>query len=288
MKAYTEDQENTIREMVASGCTRTEIAQEIGVSYDAIRKKIEKMGLEVTKAHNYPDSIKKSSDVSDESEDFPGESEDDPDEAEPEYITTYAACEFCGQSNEINILSTSTEQERIDRATYGCICFEARQKRDRKAQIDNANENIDDLFGEYCDDRGYEQVDDNFVAYLKQCVILIAEKHIRQISASVGRVTAKISLNSKGKIVVERSETLKSKLEGVKCNLCKYNTNSPVCHPHCSGCDGQSKFVCAYCGNGKESGKSFLKIEKLKGGSFKYEFDCNYCPMCGHELKLEG
>lgn len=28
-----------------------------------------------------------------------------------------------------------------------------------------------------------------------------------------------------------------------KCRTCKYNTNDYVCHPHCGGCDGQSKFV---------------------------------------------
>lgn len=28
-----------------------------------------------------------------------------------------------------------------------------------------------------------------------------------------------------------------------KCETCKYNTNDFVCHPHCGGCDGQSKFA---------------------------------------------
>ena len=28
-----------------------------------------------------------------------------------------------------------------------------------------------------------------------------------------------------------------------KCTACKYNTNDYVCHPHCGGCDGQSKFI---------------------------------------------
>jgi hypothetical protein len=27
-----------------------------------------------------------------------------------------------------------------------------------------------------------------------------------------------------------------------KCVTCRYNTNSYVCHPHCSGCDGQSNY----------------------------------------------
>lgn len=27
-----------------------------------------------------------------------------------------------------------------------------------------------------------------------------------------------------------------------KCYICKYNTNSLVCHPHCGGCDGKSKY----------------------------------------------
>lgn len=28
-----------------------------------------------------------------------------------------------------------------------------------------------------------------------------------------------------------------------KCTTCKYNTNDYACHPHCGGCDGQSKFA---------------------------------------------
>lgn len=28
-----------------------------------------------------------------------------------------------------------------------------------------------------------------------------------------------------------------------KCANCRYNTNDYVCHPHCGGCDGQSKFT---------------------------------------------
>ncbi|MCM1165650.1 MAG: hypothetical protein NC401_06530 [Ruminococcus sp.] len=27
-----------------------------------------------------------------------------------------------------------------------------------------------------------------------------------------------------------------------KCVTCRFNTNHPVCHPHCSGCDGKSKY----------------------------------------------
>lgn len=27
-----------------------------------------------------------------------------------------------------------------------------------------------------------------------------------------------------------------------KCRTCKYNTNDYVCHPHCGGCDGASKY----------------------------------------------
>lgn len=29
-----------------------------------------------------------------------------------------------------------------------------------------------------------------------------------------------------------------------KCQTCKYNTNDYVCHPHCGGCDGRSKYEC--------------------------------------------
>lgn len=31
--------------------------------------------------------------------------------------------------------------------------------------------------------------------------------------------------------------------EDASCEKCKYNTNDFICHPHCSGCNGKSKFV---------------------------------------------
>lgn len=31
--------------------------------------------------------------------------------------------------------------------------------------------------------------------------------------------------------------------EGDLCEMCRYNTHDFVCHPHCGGCDGKSKFV---------------------------------------------
>lgn len=27
------------------------------------------------------------------------------------------------------------------------------------------------------------------------------------------------------------------------CDECKYNTGDFACHPHCSGCDGRSKYI---------------------------------------------
>ncbi|MBS5632072.1 MAG: hypothetical protein KHX45_24875 [Clostridiales bacterium] len=38
---------------------------------------------------------------------------------------------------------------------------------------------------------------------------------------------------------------------GVKdmCDECKYNTGDYVCHHHCSGCDGRSKYQKGECGH---------------------------------------
>lgn len=30
--------------------------------------------------------------------------------------------------------------------------------------------------------------------------------------------------------------------ESGQCNRCRYNTNDFICHPHCGGCDGSSRF----------------------------------------------
>ena len=39
---------------------------------------------------------------------------------------------------------------------------------------------------------------------------------------------------------------MNNKLPSDKCGICKYNTNHPICHSYCSGCDGKSKY--APCG----------------------------------------
>lgn len=38
-----------------------------------------------------------------------------------------------------------------------------------------------------------------------------------------------------------------------KCETCRYNTNDYVCHPHCSGCDGQSKYEPKHTQKGGEN-----------------------------------
>ena len=35
---------------------------------------------------------------------------------------------------------------------------------------------------------------------------------------------------------------MNNKLPPDKCNICRYNTHSYVCHPHCGGCDGKSNY----------------------------------------------
>lgn len=50
-----------------------------------------------------------------------------------------------------------------------------------------------------------------------------------------------------------------------KCVFCKYNTHSPICHPHCGGCDGVS---------GYEPQK--IKIYK----TIAVDFDGTLCESC--------
>lgn len=54
-----------------------------------------------------------------------------------------------------------------------------------------------------------------------------------------------------------------------KCATCRYNTNHPVCHPHCSGCNGKSNYE--PCG---------LKVYK----TIAVDFDGTLCESCFPEI----
>ena len=68
----------------------------------------------------------------------------------------------------------------------------------------------------------------------------------------------------------EAAEKLHGETIADKCESCRYNTGDYVCHPHCSGCNGRSKFESAQdkpCRSVYEMARdAIVEIERMAGG----------------------
>lgn len=128
-----------------------------------------------------------------------------------EYIT--GACSHCGQV--INV-DTSTSQDSADeKASRKCDCHAARCERRTAEQIAEAHDRIYQLFGEAAEELGFKPLGSSeAIELLKNIATLVAQGKINGSTIQIfGNSRAKISLTSKGKIKVERSETRSCNLE---------------------------------------------------------------------------
>ena len=127
----------------------------------------------------------------------------------------YGTCHFCGQAILIDCLTTTPQEERDAEASWQCDCPQACIQREVEQKIENANARIDQLFGPEAEELGFKEVKDrDTIRQLQEMVAAVAHGKIRGGSLDIGWSTkAKISMSSKGKINVERTETSKYKLE---------------------------------------------------------------------------
>lgn len=127
----------------------------------------------------------------------------------------YGTCHFCGQAILIDCLTTTPQEERDAEASWQCDCPQACTQREIQQKIENANARIDQLFGPEAEELGFKEVKDrDTIRQLQEMVAAVAHGKIRGGSLDIGWSTkAKISMSSKGKINVERTETSKYKLE---------------------------------------------------------------------------
>lgn len=125
------------------------------------------------------------------------------------------ACRFCGQAEMIDCMTDSTQQEKDEAATLTCNCAEARIYAEQIKQIENAKEKIRRLFGDEAAVNGFTPISRNKVIELMDAVVSLISRHeLRCVTLEItSRVKAKLSVTSKGKITVERTDTTKSKLE---------------------------------------------------------------------------
>ena len=127
---------------------------------------------------------------------------------------TIGTCRYCGQV--VSLERERDTQEAADiAASEECSCYDARAERSVRRQIENAQDRIQKIFGSEAEELGFRPINaPEPVQLLNDIAVLIARGYITSAVVNVrGQCRAKISLTSKEKIKVERSETRSYQLE---------------------------------------------------------------------------
>ena len=122
----------------------------------------------------------------------------------------FACCRFCGQMVLLDdsAVESLTPAALTEMATCECGCDEARAYAEVKARIDRAAFRCRDIFGEDCVKAGYIPVSDEIWDHLILSVELVGKGLIPMIQYKLNpSETAKISLDSKGRIQLIRQRT---------------------------------------------------------------------------------
>ena len=121
---------------------------------------------------------------------------------------TLGTCRYCGQV--VSLERERPTQEAADiAASEECSCYDAREERAICRKIENAQDRIQKVFGSEAEELGFRPINaPEPIQLMNDIAVLIARGYITSAVVNVrGQCRAKISLTSKEKIKVERSET---------------------------------------------------------------------------------
>lgn len=126
---------------------------------------------------------------------------------------TTGACRHCGQLAEVG--PHPSQRDADETASEVCSCPDARLERRVEEQVEDACDRITRLFGEPAEELGFAPLAENgSINLLERVAELIARRAISSATIQVrGTCKAKLSLTTKGKIKVARSETRSYDLE---------------------------------------------------------------------------
>ena len=126
-----------------------------------------------------------------------------------------AYCRNCGNIAMVDEDDLFNEEQKIDLATSNCDCEESTKRRKIIEEINKAKQRVIELFGEECVNLNFEPVKDiKFFRLLDDTIDMVANYKISSVSIDInGETKAKVSRSSKGKINIERAESIKYKLE---------------------------------------------------------------------------
>lgn len=117
-------------------------------------------------------------------------------------VVQFGECRYCGQQHSFEGLIDMSEEQKTTVATSMCDCDDAILETKRLDGVKLAEKNIDKLLGKYA-----------FVEFLKPFAEELAKDHLASITVKVDNVTATMSCNDKGKIILKKKITEEDTLE---------------------------------------------------------------------------
>lgn len=118
-----------------------------------------------------------------------------------ESMSLTGMCRFCQQDRFVVGAGKCKNQEEINEiATFECNCEEGQSWRDRQTSAKQAKDKLAEMFISETESHAAEM-------YLRPAIEDIAENRISSISITLTeKVSASISMNGKGQIIVKRKE----------------------------------------------------------------------------------
>lgn len=123
-------------------------------------------------------------------------------ETDRETTVSTVSCRYCGQMHSVEHIVGLSEEDLTTMATKMCDCENAIAETKRLDGVALAEKNIEKLLGKYA-----------FKDILKPFAEALAKEHLDSITIKVDNVTATMSYNDKGKIVLKKKITEEDMLE---------------------------------------------------------------------------
>lgn len=128
----------------------------------------------------------------------------------------FGSCRFCGQLSAGTVEGAETEAEADEIATMDCSCNGACGYRKKKEQKERAKLNLRELFVKK-NERWNSMENETLIRFLESAIDHVVENDINSISLSIpGIGSAKISMNAKAGVVIERRKTVTGKITADK------------------------------------------------------------------------
>lgn len=133
-----------------------------------------------------------------------GEIREDNQDRLPKY-QHYGTCRFCGQHGIVDMDEEEPDQRTVDEyVTMHCTCQGAEEYQELMAKLAEAKDNLQEIT---------KSINPKITEAMAAGLDLIGCGAIQEMQVKIGRRTLKVQLKSKGTILVQMTETMRSALE---------------------------------------------------------------------------